>query len=156
LISWAGISQSRSCGRTKETHHYPTHLSNKLRAIHNKSSNRWLLMEISGELIGEFRTAVGSDVSNSLGDDDCIRFLRARNGNITKASAMATTWYEWWHTSLSGSNAEDLTPATILTQIDYQWDSVMKEYCPHSFEGWDKLGRPIYWVCFPFPPPLLS
>jgi hypothetical protein len=113
-------------------------------------------MEISGELIGEFRTAVGSDVSNSLGDDDCIRFLRARNGNITKASAMATTWYEWWHTSLSGSNAEDLTPATILTQIDYQWDSVMKEYCPHSFEGWDKQGRPIYWVCFPFPPPLLS
>jgi hypothetical protein len=103
-------------------------------------------MEISGELIAEFRTSVGSELSETLGDNDCGRFLRARNGNVTKASAMAIAWYEWWHTSLSGSNSEDLTPATILTQTDYQWDPVMKEFCPHSFDGFDKLGHPIYWV----------
>lgn len=105
-------------------------------------------MEISVDLINEFRTTVGNDVSNDLADVDCIRFLRARNGNIEKASTMATTWYTWWHTSLSGRNPDDKTPATILSNIDDFFENVITEYCPHALEGFDKQGQPVYWVSF--------
>jgi hypothetical protein len=103
-------------------------------------------MEISGEQIAQLREAIGTEASGALLDHDCIRFLRARNGNVTKAAAMATTWFEWWHTSLSGHNPNDLTPATILTQIVDHWEPTITEFCPHAFEGFDKMGRPIYWV----------
>lgn len=103
-------------------------------------------MEISNELMSEFRSSIGEEISKTLTDSDCMRFLRARNGNIAKASTMATGWYEWWHTALSGKNPDNLTPATILTPINDTWESVMTEYCPHCFEGFDRMGRPIYWV----------
>ncbi len=103
-------------------------------------------MEVSQELILQFRESVGSEVANDLSDLDCVRFLRARNGNIVKASTMATNWYTWWHTSLSGRNPESVTPATILHQIDDQWEPVITDLCPHALEGFDRQGRPIYWV----------
>ena len=106
-------------------------------------------MEISADQIQQLRGAIGTEASGALSDSDCVRFLRARNGNVTKASAMATGWFEWWHTALSGYNPNDLTPATILTPINDHWQPTMTEFCPHSFESFDKMGRPIYWVRIP-------
>eukprot|EP00604_Paraphysomonas_vestita_P003525 CAMPEP_0174820060 /NCGR_PEP_ID=MMETSP1107-20130205/3624_1 /TAXON_ID=36770 /ORGANISM="Paraphysomonas vestita, Strain GFlagA" /LENGTH=254 /DNA_ID=CAMNT_0016034641 /DNA_START=59 /DNA_END=823 /DNA_ORIENTATION=- len=58
---------------------------------------------------------------------------------------MVTTWYTWWHTSLSGRNTDDTTPSTILKNIEDHFESVIIEHCPHALEGFDKEGHPVYW-----------
>ena len=113
-------------------------------------------MEISQDLINEFRQVVGVEASNDLSDFDCIRFLRARNGNVTKASNMALNWYTWWHTSLSGRNTDDTIPANILAKVEDHFEPIVIELCPHALEGFDKEGHPIYWVILISPSSSLS
>ena len=44
---------------------------------------------LSSETIKEFRNRIGLEASLHLTDHDCLRFLIARNGSMSKATKMA-------------------------------------------------------------------
>ena len=60
------------------------------------------------------REAVGAEVSALLTDNDCMRFVRARKNDITKAAAMASDWAVWWQTPFADEELKDITPSNIL------------------------------------------
>lgn len=92
------------------------------------------------------RDAVTVEVSSLLTDYDCMRFVRARKGDITKAATMASDWAAWWQTPFTEDALKDLTPSSILrTQEVDPTEEMYKELCPHAMYGFSKSGHPIYW-----------
>jgi hypothetical protein len=64
--------------------------------------------------VAALRDAVGVEVSALLSDQDCMRFVRARKSDITKAAAMANDWAAWWMTPFADAELKDVTPSNIL------------------------------------------
>ena len=60
------------------------------------------------------REAVGDDVSALMSDSDCMRFVRARKNDITKAAAMATDWATWWQTPFEEESLNGLKPCNLI------------------------------------------
>ena len=102
-------------------------------------------IELAEEVV-QFREGLDTATNALLDDFDCMRFLRARQMNISKAVAMATDWSQWANEVLPGS-PNGRTPLTILHDIDDPHEEVYTSlaHCPHSLSGEDKDGRPIYW-----------
>jgi hypothetical protein len=88
------------------------------------------------------RSELSDKVNLSLTNEDCFRFLRARDFNIEKAKDMAEKWKIWWDTPLSGTTQ---SPGELDIEIDPQED-IFRTHCPDSYIGDDKDGRPIYWA----------
>lgn len=64
--------------------------------------------------VAALREAVTDEVSALMTDNDCMRFVRARKSDITKAAAMASDWAAWWQTPFADEELKDITPRTIL------------------------------------------
>lgn len=95
----------------------------------------------SDPVVVQLRTAIASNLSELLSDSDCLRFLRARNGNVTKAADMITKWGAWWDTVLPGT---EVKPGEVTSKPDEQ-EAVYTELMPHANLGESKQGHPIYW-----------
>ena len=89
----------------------------------------------------ELRNNLDKQVNSELSNHDCRRFLRARQKNIPKVVDMIKIWFNWWSTSLPGTN---LMPKNILDNPDGKED-IYKAHLPHSNLGEDREGNPIYW-----------
>jgi hypothetical protein len=102
-------------------------------------------VELAEEVVA-FREGLDAGTSALLDDFDCMRFLRARQMDVSKAVAMAAAWGAWANTPLPGS-ASGRTPLTILDDTEDPHEEVYtsKAHCPHCLGGEDKEGRPIYW-----------
>ena len=72
-------------------------------------------------IIEELRSHLSTVVNTSLTDHDCLRFLRARQGNVPKSVQMVTAWHIWRHTLLEplppGNNIQ-LSPNIILCKYE--------------------------------------
>lgn len=100
------------------------------------------------QIINEFRLLLGDNISLELNDFDCLRFLRARKGNIEQAVIMAQNWYDWRHTLLepfNSSNGLRFSPNIIMSSPSKLDTHPQKHLLPVSHHGFDKLGNPIYW-----------
>lgn len=86
------------------------------RIIHKSStmSTTNCLPEESQALVAALRDAVGIEVSSLLSDNDCMRFVRARKGDIAKATVMASEWATWWQTPFEDEEHKGISPSTIL------------------------------------------
>lgn len=96
------------------------------------------------EVLKEFRNLATPEMNAEMNDDDCFRFLVARNFKAKKAIEMAKAWFTWWHTPIPETGIE---PCKILDleHVDDPLESFYSDNCPHAFHGFDKEGRPIYW-----------
>jgi hypothetical protein len=94
----------------------------------------------------ELRTHLSHEVNTTLHNEDCDRFLRARNYDVLKASDMVHKWAEWWNAPLPKTTEVALLPNNILItqEIDLK-EKIYQDLLPHSNVGEDKEGRPIYW-----------
>jgi hypothetical protein len=103
-------------------------------------------LEITPEEISALRGAIGEAASAEMSDWDCVRFLRARNGDLRKATEMVQRWYEWRHTELPGTH-RGVTPANLIwtTNDKHLLLHPNKMMLPHLLAGEDKKGRPVYW-----------
>jgi hypothetical protein len=72
-----------------------------------------LPVEIQAQ-VTSLREVVGAEVSALLSDNDCMRFVRARKNDITKAASMATDWAAWWETEFTDEELKGVTPSNIL------------------------------------------
>ena len=96
--------------------------------------------------LGELREALTTEENEMVSDDDCHRFLRARNHDIHKTSDMVKKWAVWYHTPLPKTTDEEMTPANILIkQAEDKKEQVYIDMLPHSNVGEDKEGHPVYW-----------
>jgi hypothetical protein len=84
-------------------------------------------------------------LNEAVTDDDCHRFLRARNYNLDASLEMILNWYVWFNTTLPNCQ---YTPRDMRRRAMNEGDaqeSVYTEFLPHSNLGVDKEGRPLYW-----------
>jgi len=96
------------------------------------------------EILSQFRIELGTEeVNKVLTDNDCERFLFARQFDIAKAKEMAMNWYVWWNTPLP--TPSHVTPKHILDDPLDVNEEVYQQHMPHSNVGNDKKGNPIYW-----------
>jgi hypothetical protein len=92
--------------------------------------------------VSVLRSLVSADTNRLLTDFDCQRFLRARRMDAEAAAAMAQKWGEWFCTPLSGSTK---SPKDLWADFEDKNEGLFTEFCPHSLQGVDKEGYPIYW-----------
>lgn len=92
------------------------------------------------------RDALGTEMSAMLTDNDCMRFVRARKNDISKAANMASNWATWWKTPFADESLKHMSPSNILhlQEVDPDED-IYTELCPHALYGFSKEGHPIYW-----------
>lgn len=103
-------------------------------------------LDVTDAMISTLRERLEPAVSAAMSHWDCVRFIRARNGDITKAKRMIDEWWEWRHTELPGAH-RGVTPANILrtTNDRHLLLHPQKELLTHMLHGEDRHGRPIYW-----------
>lgn len=94
------------------------------------------------ETLQKFQELIPESLRETLSENDCLRFLRARKFDLEKAIELAEKWYEWYYSPLPGSDG--ITPANILDKPDPK-EHIFKRLTPHANMGIDKCGRPIYW-----------
>jgi hypothetical protein len=99
------------------------------------------------ELINELREVLSPDINDELSNHDCLRFLRARNGNILRTQEMLIRWYEWRHNLLDPLPPYNLrlSPNIILSSPISMDQHPSKDLLPITHEGYSKYGHPIYW-----------
>lgn len=75
------------------------------------------------EIINEFRIEIGEELSKFQTDHDCLRYLRARRGDIEKAKEMLINTEKWRHTLLKPIPPQDFrySPNTLLSMQDNFW-----------------------------------
>lgn len=98
--------------------------------------------------IPNFRKGLNKELNDFVSDDDCRRFLISRNYDMIKSTEKINLWWEWYHTKLTTYSTDEITytPATIFHIVDDPLeDKLYTALCPHSLEGVDKLGNPIFW-----------
>lgn len=95
----------------------------------------------SEAIVVALRNAISPELSAQLTDNDCLRFLRARSNNVSKAADMITKWGVWWETKLPGTDA---LPREVTLKPDEQ-EQVYIDLMPHANLGESKTGCPIYW-----------
>ena len=78
------------------------------------TSTSYQLPEEQQAQVAALRDAVGIEVSSLLTDNDCMRFVRARKGDITKAAAMASDWAAWWQKPFEDEELKGISPSSIL------------------------------------------
>mmetsp|Transcript_39691 Transcript_39691/g.40453 ORF Transcript_39691/g.40453 Transcript_39691/m.40453 type:complete len:337 (-) Transcript_39691:320-1330(-) len=123
-------------------------ITNETQSIPNTVS-----MTTDAQLVKEFRNILSNDINSALTDNDCLRFLRARPGQITKSKQMVEAWWKWRNTPLKHKCGDGhvITPENILTCGFVETDEInlmpaeVERFFPHYMDGEDKDGRPIYW-----------
>lgn len=102
------------------------------------------------EIIHEFRYYLDSELSASLSDHDCLRFLRAKEGDVQKSVDMVKAWNEWRHSLQASINSEILKySANIILSCqasDLLWNHPHSHLLPCRHHGFDKAGRPVFWI----------
>ena len=96
--------------------------------------------------VTELRAAISVETSEHLTDSDCLRFLRARNHDVAKASVMINHWAEWWYKPLPGTEdtEQPIRPKDAFAIPDKK-EHIYREMLPHSNLGEGKYGHPVYW-----------
>lgn len=99
------------------------------------------------EVINELRSLLSADINAELTNFDCLRFLRARNGNLIRAQEMIIRWYEWRHNLLDPLPPHNLrfSPNTILSSPLTLDQHPFKSLLPVAHDGFSKNGHPCYW-----------
>jgi hypothetical protein len=100
------------------------------------------------QIIKEFRSLLGENISIELNDSDCLRFLRARKGSLEHATIMVQNWYDWRHTLMESNNKEShlrFSPNIIMSSPYQLSTHPQKHLLPIAHHGFSKLGYPIYW-----------
>ena len=99
------------------------------------------------EFISAVRTQIGPTISSLVTDHDCLRFLRARQGDVTQATAMLRRWHEWRHTLLEPSTPTGLpySPNIILFAPDVVETHPQAYLLECAHYGFGRNGEPIYW-----------
>ena len=72
------------------------------------------------EVIEQLRQSLGPEINRSLNDHDCVRFLRARQGSVSKTVEMVEAWHEWRHSlmdPLPPRHCLRLSPNIILGAV---------------------------------------
>ncbi len=95
----------------------------------------------------ELRSALSADVNAEVSDEDCHRFLTARNFNIPKSVEMLNKWAVWYNSPLLDHKIENknLRPRDLLTQLSDDKEQFSTGNFLWSNTGEDKEGRPMYW-----------
>ena len=82
-------------------------------------------------------------------DHDCLRFLRACNGNLELALAKLYAYHEWFHKlmdPISPINDLHFSPNTLLYTPEHLANHPTGQgLLPVSHSGFDRDGRPLYW-----------
>jgi len=91
----------------------------------------------------ELRSSISEQSNKFLNDDDCHRFLRARDYNVSKSADMVSKWGIWWTSVLPSS--VDKMPSNVNNDPIDPKEHVYQQFLPHSNLGEDKEGRPVYW-----------
>lgn len=100
--------------------------------------------QVEADLIPQLKSRLSDDLAAIVSDDQCIRFLRARNLDLEKSSAMLTAWWKWWNSPLPGTT--DTLPKNVLPDsVEDPKEDVYTRICPHALIGEDREGRPAYW-----------
>lgn len=94
----------------------------------------------------EFKEGLSDDVLGLVNDEDCHRFLTARQYDITKSLEMINKWATWWRTPLTNFEIDNpnLTPRDLLTTPGDDKENIFAEAFLSSNLGQDKEGHPIY------------
>lgn len=99
--------------------------------------------------LAELREALSADVNAMLTDDDCLRFLVARQYDISKALDMLNKFAVWYKTPLTDQNVDEkyknLRPCDLGTNVTDDKEHLATDTFLWSNTGEDKDGRPIYW-----------
>lgn len=94
----------------------------------------------------ELRAAISSEINELLNDDDCARFLLARDYDLHKTTEMIEKWYDYWISPLPLTTEEPMEPRNILVkqEIDLK-EQIYADLLPHANYGESKEGIPVYW-----------
>lgn len=77
----------------------------------------------------------------------CLRFLRARKGDVDKAERMLRACLEWRRDCFGGAGVEPTT-ADWLAGVPAGAAAVSRRYWYGGFHGADRTGRPVNYVRF--------
>lgn len=95
----------------------------------------------------EFRKLLPEDINSHYDDDDCSRFLVARNLDLKKALDMITKRHNWYLSPVKGYKVanDSLCPKDLLhTRLDEK-EELFCAIVPQSHLGEDKNGHPLFW-----------
>ena len=98
------------------------------------------------ESVHEFRYNLESELSASLSDHDCLRFLRARDGDMTRAVEMAKEWNEWRHSLQSDNLKYSANFVLSCKPSELLWNHPHSHLLPCSHHDFDNIGRPVFWT----------
>jgi hypothetical protein len=125
--------------------------TNTRRSTHKEARRRMELFQgdevTHKNLITELRTFLTDDINHELTNHDCLRFLRARNGDIHRAEEMIIRWYEWRHNLMDPLPPHNLrfSPNVLLASPITLDQHPFKHLLPVTHQGFSKHGHPIYW-----------
>ncbi len=96
--------------------------------------------------LAELRAALTEKVNGMVSDEDCHRFLTARQYDITKSLDMINKWAVWYETPLNEykMDKKDLCPKDLLLIHSDEKEHLSTEAFLWSNTGEDREGRPIY------------
>lgn len=96
--------------------------------------------------LAEMREALSEDVNSLVNDEDCHRFLTARNYDMPKSLEMINKWATWWRAPFTDYKIDNpnLTPRDLLNTPGDDKESIFAEAFLYANLGEDMDGHPIY------------
>lgn len=96
--------------------------------------------------VAALRESLDAAANALLDDHDCMRFLRARSMDVSRAVEMASEWAVWYVTPMREGGGDSTIPQRMLDVIvDPVEEDIFTRLTPHILAGEDREGHPIYW-----------
>ena len=103
--------------------------------------------ELHASKLSELRNILNEEVNLLLEDWKALKFLAARQFHVDNAATMVNEWAKWWTAPIN--HLTEWTPKemceSICVEVEDEKERVFREHCPHSFQGEDMEGSPIFW-----------